>query len=263
MTDDRQPAPDFALDGRVAVVTGSSRGIGRAIALAYARHGARVVLTSRKQPALDAVAEEVAEAGGEAMPVACHTGDPAAIEALVAAVEERWGGVDVLVNNAATNPHFGPVLTAEDSHWDKIFEVNVKGYFHMARAVVPSMRRRGGGAIVNVASIAGRVPHQGLGVYSVSKAAVLMLTKVLAAELAADGIRVNAIAPGLIETRFSQALTEDPQISRRALRSIPLGRFGKPDELTGMALYLASTAASFTTGAVMYVDGGQSVGSGG
>ena len=263
MTDSRQPAPEFDLTGRVAVVTGASRGIGRAIALAYARHGAKVVLTSRKQPALDQVAEEVGAAGGEALPIACHTGDVEAIGALFERVEGEWGGVDVLVNNAATNPHFGPILTADDSHWDQTFEVNVKGYVHMARAVVPAMRRRGGGAIVNVASIAGSVPHHGLGVYSVSKAAVLMLTKVLAAELAGDAIRVNAIAPGLIETRFSQALIEDPQISRRALRSIPLGRFGQPGELTGMAVYLASPAAAFTTGAVMYVDGGQSLGSGG
>jgi len=257
------PAPDFDLTGRVAVVTGSSRGIGRAIARAYAAHGARVVLASRKQPDLDRVAREIRDAGGEALPIACHTGDPDGVEALVGRVREEWGGVDVLVNNAATNPHYGPILSSEEGHWDKTFEVNVKGYFHCARACVPSMRQRGGGAIVNVASIAGTVPHEGLGVYCVSKAAVLMLTRVLAAELADDGIRVNAIAPGLIDTRFSSALTANEAVARRARAAIPLGRIGQPGELTGMAVYLASAAASFTTGAVMYVDGGQGVGSGG
>jgi NAD(P)-dependent dehydrogenase (short-subunit alcohol dehydrogenase family) len=255
--------PDFDLTGKVAVVTGASRGIGRAIAHAYAARGARVALASRKQEGVDAVAAQIAAAGGEAWARACHTGHPEEIEALVAAVEETWGGVDVLVNNAATNPHYGPVLDSEASHWDKTFEVNVKGYFHLARACVPSMRRRGGGSIVNVASIAGSVPHHGLGVYCVSKAAVLMLTKVLASELAADGIRVNALAPGIIETRFSAALWQDEKTAARGLATIPLHRFGQVDDLTGTALLLASDASAFTTGAVLYVDGGQSLGSGG
>ena len=257
------PIPDFDLTGKVIIVTGASRGIGRAIAHTLAARGARVVLASRKQPGVDAVAAEISAAGGEALAVACHTGRRDDIEALVDRVEEVWGGVDAVVNNAATNPHFGPVLTAEEGHWDKTFQVNVKGYFHLAQAAAPSMRRRGGGAIVNVASIAGTVPHRGLGVYSVSKAAVIMLTKVLASELAADGIRVNAVAPGLVETRFSQALTEDPKNSQRARSEIPLGRFGKVEEISGIVLYLLSAAASFTTGAVIYVDGGQGVGSGG
>jgi NAD(P)-dependent dehydrogenase (short-subunit alcohol dehydrogenase family) len=263
MTDSRQPASEFDLTGRVAVVTGASRGIGRAIALAYARHGAKVVLTSRKQPALDQVAEEVGAAGGEALALACHTGDVEAIGALFERVEGEWGGVDVLVNNAATNPHFGPLLSADDSHWDKTFEVNVKGYAHVTRACLPLLRRRGGGAVVNLASIAGHLPYRGLGVYSVSKAAVIMLTKVLARELAADGVRVNAIAPGLVATRFSAALWEDEAVRRRVLSTVPLRRFGRPDELTGIALYLASDAASYTTGAVFFVDGGESVGAGG
>jgi NAD(P)-dependent dehydrogenase (short-subunit alcohol dehydrogenase family) len=257
------PAPSFDLSGRVAGVTGASRGIGRAIAHAYAAAGARVALASRKQESLDRVAREIADAGGEPLPIACHTARADEVADLVAAVEEAWGGVDVLVNNAATNPHFGPVLTADEAHWDKTFEVNVKGYFQLAKACAPSMRERGGGSIVNVASVAGQVPYRGLGVYSVTKAAVLMLTRVLARELAGDDIRVNAIAPGLIETRFSEALWADPDVRDRVTASIPLGRIGRPEELTGIALYLASDAASYTTGAVFFVDGGESVGGGG
>ena len=257
------PAPSFDLSGRVALVTGASRGIGRAIAHAYAAAGAKVALASRKQESLDRVAREIADAGGEPLPIACHTARADEVADLVAAVEEAWGGVDVLVNNAATNPHFGPVLTADEAHWDKTFEVNVKGYFQLAKACAPSMRERGGGSIVNVASVAGQVPYRGLGVYSVTKAAVLMLTRVLARELAGDDIRVNAIAPGLIETRFSEALWADPDVRDRVTASIPLGRIGRPEELTGIALYLASDAASYTTGAVFFVDGGESVGGGG
>lgn len=257
------PAPSFDLSGRVALVTGASRGIGRAIAHAYAAAGAKVALASRKQESLDRVAREIADAGGEPLPIACHTARSDEVADLVAAVEEAWGGVDVLVNNAATNPHFGPVLTADEAHWDKTFEVNVKGYFQLAKACAPSMRERGGGSIVNVASVAGQVPYRGLGVYSVTKAAVLMLTRVLARELAGDDIRVNAIAPGLIETRFSEALWADPDVRDRVTASIPLGRIGRPEELTGIALYLASDAASYTTGAVFFVDGGESVGGGG
>ena len=253
MTPDRL----FDLTGKVAWVTGASRGIGRAIAAAYAAAGARVVLSSRKQADLDAVAREITAAGGEAIAVACHTGRPGEVEAAAESAREAYGGIDVLVNDAATNPHFGPVLTAEDGHWDKTFEVNVKGYFHAARAAVPSMRERGGGSIVNLSSIAGTTPYRGLGVYSVSKAAVVMLTRVLAAELAEDRIRVNAIAPGLIETRFSEALWADPGMRERALSSIPQRRIGEPGELVGVALYLASDASSFTTGAVIAVDGGQ------
>jgi NAD(P)-dependent dehydrogenase (short-subunit alcohol dehydrogenase family) len=247
------------LSGKVAVVTGASRGIGAAIAEAFAGAGARVVLASRKLEGLEATAERLRAAGGEALAVACHTGRAAEVETLAARAEEAFGGIDVLVNNAATNPHFGPLLTADEAHWDKTFEVNVKGYVHAIRACVPRMRKRGAGAIVNVASVAGLAPHAGLGVYGVSKAAVIMLTKTLAAELA-PAIRVNAIAPGLIETRFSEALWSPSEARERALRAIPQGRIGQPADLVGAALYLASDASRFTTGALVVIDGGQMLG---
>src|SRR6185295_2121066 len=247
------------LTGRVAVVTGASRGIGETIAAALAAAGARLVLASRKLEGVEAVAQSIRDEGGEAVAVACHTGRRADVEALAERAREVFGGVDVLVNNAATNPHFGPLLEAEEGHWDKTFEVNVKGYVHTIRACVPLMRERGGGAIVNVASVAGMVPHGGLGVYGVTKAAVIMLTKTLAIELARDGIRVNAIAPGLIQTRFSEALWSAPEARERALKSIPQRRMGQPEDLVGAVLYLAGGASSFTTGAVLVIDGGQTL----
>jgi NAD(P)-dependent dehydrogenase (short-subunit alcohol dehydrogenase family) len=251
------PQPD--LSGRVAVVTGASRGIGEAIAAALAAAGARLVLASRKLEGVEAVAELIRSEGGEAVAVACHTGRAADVQALADRAREAFGGVDILVNNAATNPHFGPLLEAEEGHWDKTLEVNVKGYVHTARACVPLMRERGGGAIVNVASVAGMVPHGGLGVYGVSKAAVIMLTKTLAIELARDNIRVNAIAPGLIQTRFSEALWGTPERQERALKSIPQRRLGQPDDIAGAVLYLAGDASRFTTGAVLVIDGGQTL----
>jgi len=250
----------FDLSGKVALITGASRGIGKAIAMAYAAAGASVVLASRKQEALDAVAAEIRGAGGDALAIAAHTGSSEAVQNLVARSAEAYGGVDILVNNAATNPHFGPILTSEESHWDKILDINVKGYFRMAKACVESMRQRGGGKIINLASVAGKVPLPGMGIYCISKAAVIMLTEVLAAELAADGIQVNAIAPGFVKTKFSRVLWQTPQLHESITRCIPQGRMAMPDELTGIALYLASDASSFTTGATIVVDGGQLVG---
>jgi NAD(P)-dependent dehydrogenase (short-subunit alcohol dehydrogenase family) len=252
-------SPSFDLTGKVALITGASRGIGAAIALAYAAAGAKVVLSSRKQDGLDDVAAQIKTAGGEALAVAAHTGDETAVQTLVARALDSFGGVDILVNNAATNPHFGPIMTAETSHWDKILDVNVKGYFRMAKACAASMQARGGGKIINMASVAGKTPQPGMGIYCVSKAAVLMLTEVLAVELAPDNIQVNAIAPGFIKTKFSSAIWDNPTIYADVVRSIPQHRIAAPQELTGIALYLAADASSFTTGATFIIDGGQLV----
>ncbi len=253
---------DFDLSGKVALITGASRGIGEAIARCYAAAGAAVVLSSRRQEALDAVAASIREEGGQALAIAAHTGDRTAVERLVEQAVDALGGVDILVNNAATNPHFGPILTSEESHWAKILDVNLVGYFRMVQACVPVMRERGGGKIVQVASVAGLRAQPGMGIYCVSKAGVLMLTQVLANELAPDNIQVNAIAPGFIRTRFSRALWDNPEIYSRIVQAVPMHRMAEPRELTGIALYLASDASSFTTGAVFTVDGGQLAASG-
>ena len=202
----------FDLTGKVAIISGASRGIGEAIAMAYAQAGAAVVLTSRKLENVGLVADKIKAAGGRALALAAHAGQQAAAEAVVAQAVATFGRVDIAVNNAGTNPHFGPLLTAEGSHWDKIFEVNVKGYFFLAKAVVPVMRKQGGGKIINIASIAGINPGPMMGVYSTSKAAVIMLTKALAAELGPENIQVNALAPGFIRTKFSAALWGNPQL---------------------------------------------------
>ena len=251
-------AHSLRLDDKVAVVTGASRGIGRAIADAFADAGASVALASRTQADLDAVAEAIRQRGGRALAVAAHTGSDEAVAALVERVTDEWGGVDVLVNNAATNPHYGPVLSSDAGHWDKTYDVNVKGYFRMVQACAPSMAERGG-SVVNVASVAGERPLPGMGVYCVSKAAVLMLTEVLAAELA-PAVRVNAIVPGFVKTAFSSVLWQDEGNAKQLKRMIPQGRIAEPEELAPLALYLASDASRFVTGARFRIDGGQLVG---
>ena len=248
------------LQDKVVVITGASRGIGEAVAHTFAAAGAKIVVASRKQESVDAVAAAIRAAGGDALAVAAHTGDEEAVQGLIDTAVATFGQVDVLINNAATNPHFGPIMTAETSHWDKTFDVNIKGYFRTARAVLPVMQRQGGGKIINVASVAGIRQQPGMGVYCVSKAGVLMLTQVLAAELAGLNIQVNAIAPGFVKTKFSSAIWDNPELHRAVMQLIPQHRMALPEELTGIMLYLASSASSFTTGAVFTVDGGQLIG---
>ncbi len=244
------------MTGKVAIVTGASRGIGEAIARGMAEQGATVVLSSREHQALVKVAESIATQGGKALPVACHTGRPDAIDSLFARVESELGRVDVLVNNAATNPYFGPVLDAPESVFDKTFEVNVKGYFLMTQRAAKIMADQGGGSVINVASIAGISPIPMQGIYSMTKAAVIAMTKAFAKELGGAGVRCNAICPGLTETRFARVLLETKEFYERFVKDLPLGRHAQPSEMVGAALYLASAASSYTTGAVIVCDGG-------
>lgn len=246
----------FDLTGKVAIVTGASRGIGESIAHTLAQAGAKVLVCSRKIEGVQSVADAINAAGGTALAVACHTGKRDQVQAMVQRAVAEWGRVDIAVNNAATNPHFGPTIDSEEAQWDKTYEVNVKGYFWVAQAAVPPMIKAGGGSIINVASVAGLQPATAMGIYSVSKAAVIALTKQLAQELGADNIRVNALAPGLIKTKFSSALWNNDDISAKITGSTPLRRIGTVEEVAGAALYLASDSASFTTGTVMVMDGG-------
>jgi NAD(P)-dependent dehydrogenase (short-subunit alcohol dehydrogenase family) len=246
----------FSLAGKRALVTGASRGIGRAIALAYADAGARVALASRKQEALDAVAREIAARGGTALAVACHVGRSADIGRLVDQVVDRWGGVDVLVNNAGTNPAMAPLTQLEEGVWDKIFEVNLKAAFLLCQRIAPLMASAGSGSIINMSAVGGIDPFPLLGAYGISKAGLNALTKVLARELGPAGVRVNAIAPGLIDTQFSAALFQSAAIYQASIGRTALGRHGVPDDLVGTAVFLASDASAYLTGQTIVVDGG-------
>jgi len=245
------------LEGKVAIVTGASRGIGEAIARAMAAAGARLMLVARKPDALAEVIGSIHADGGVVRGRPAHTGKPADLDVLFAETLAAYGQIDIVVNNAATNVHFGPMVTAEASQWDKNLEVNLKGYFETSRRLVAHLTERGApGAIVNVASVAGLGGSPLQGVYAATKAAVISMTQTLAVELGPAGIRVNAIAPGLIRTRFSSALVESPDISGRIVSRTPLGRVGEPQEIAGAAVFLASDAASFVTGHTLVVDGG-------
>jgi NAD(P)-dependent dehydrogenase (short-subunit alcohol dehydrogenase family) len=249
----------FDLSGKVAIITGASRGIGLAIAEAYCEAGAKVALSSRKQDALDEVAAQLSKKGYDVFPKAAHNGDKDAVQSLVAAVVDKYGGVDILVNNAATNPHFGRLLDSEDSMWQKTIEVNIMGNFWLTKACVSVMQGREGGKIVNVASVNGLRPGAFQGIYSMTKAGVISLTQTLAMELASDNIQVNAIAPGLVQTKFAQAIWDNEIILEQIQNRTPMGRMGQPEELAGIALYLASPASNFATGQVFVVDGGVTV----
>jgi NAD(P)-dependent dehydrogenase (short-subunit alcohol dehydrogenase family) len=246
----------FDLTGRTALVTGASRGIGSAIANALAEQGALVALSSRKQADLDAEAERInARFLESTVAIAAHAGRPEDLERLVKEVMARFGRLDILVNNAATNPYFGPVLDAEVGAWDKTFEVNLRGVFLLTKLVYAAWMEKNGGAIVNVASIGGIRPGFGLGVYNITKAGVIMLTRQLAKELGGK-VRVNAVAPGLIKTRFAEALWGNEAILERVLASNPMGRIGMPDEIAGAVAFLVSDAASYINGEVLVIDGG-------
>ena len=252
-------ADRFSLAGRRALVTGGSRGIGRAIALAYAEAGARVAVASRRQDGVDAVAREIEASGGTALPVACHVGRREDIDALVDRVVAAWGGLDVLVNNAGSNPAMAPLAELAEPVWDKILTVNLKGAFLLCQRVAPLMVAAGCGSIVNVSSVAGASPWPLLGAYSVSKAGLNALTKVLARELGPAGVRVNGIAPGLIDTRFSAALMQSRTTYTSAIERTALRRHGIPDDLVGTALFLASDASAYVTGQTLVVDGGSAM----
>lgn len=248
----------FSLKGKVALVTGGSRGIGKAIALGLAKAGADVVVTSRKLPDLEVVAGEIKSVGRQALAVTAHVGRLEEIEALVAKAKDEFGRVDILVNNAATNPTMDSALDIQERAWDAIMNLNLKGLFFLSQAVARLMKERGGGTIINVSSVAGITPDI-LPVYSISKAGVIMATKVMAREWAKYNIRVNAIAPGLVRTRFSQALWDNPDILQGALARTPLGRIAEPDDMVGAVVFLASEASAYVTGQVLAVDGGATI----
>jgi dehydrogenase/reductase SDR family member 4 len=246
----------FSLAGRTALVTGGSRGIGRSVSLALAEAGARVAVSSRKEVACVQVAEEIEAAGGEAMAVAGHAGRADDPRRVVGAVMERWGRLDVLVNNAGTNPEFGPLLEQSDGAVDKTLEVNLRGPVRFVREAVTAWMGDHGGSVVNLASIAGLRADPMMGAYAASKAALISVTRTLARELGPRGIRVNAVAPGVVRTDFARVLVETPEIRERILAQSALGRVADPEEIAGPVLWLASDAASYVTGAVILVDGG-------
>ena len=245
----------FRLDGRVAIITGASKGIGASIAQTFAANGAKVVVSSRKQAAVDEVVAEIQAAGGEALAVAAHVGDTQALENLVKLSIEHYGRIDILVNNAATNPVFGPLEDSVDA-MDKIMQINVKAPLELAKFALPYLKAQSNSAIINISSVEAFIATEGLGCYSVSKAALNMLTKSMAKEWGKYGIRANAICPGLIKTKFSEALWSNEAMLKYYLKQTPLGRIGEPQEIANLALFLASDASTYSTGAMFMADGG-------
>jgi NAD(P)-dependent dehydrogenase (short-subunit alcohol dehydrogenase family) len=246
----------FDLSGKIALVTGASRGIGESIAKTLAAYGAHVIVSSRKIEGCEAVVTAIRAAGGSAEAIACHIGEMEQIEALFGAVRARHGRLDVLVNNAATNPYFGPIVDTDLSSFQKTVDVNIRGYFYSSVHASKLMAQNGGGSIINVASINGVTPGEMQGIYSITKAAVISMTKAFARECAASGVRVNALLPGATDTKFASALVKNPAVLEKLMPHVPLNRVAHPDEMAGAVLYLASQASSYTTGVSLNVDGG-------
>ena len=246
---------DFSLKDKVALITGASRGIGEATAIGLAKAGADLAIVSRKLPDLEKVGEEIKKLGRKCLPVQAHLGKVEEINQLVKKVLEEFGKIDILVNNAATNPTMASAIDVDERAWDSIMNLNLKGLFFLSQAVARVMREKGEGKIINVSSAAGTTPDI-LPLYSISKAGVNMATKVMAQQWAQYNIRVNAIAPGLTKTRFSEALWKNPDILKMAMFKTPLRRPADPEEMVGAIIYLASDASSYVTGQIIGIDGG-------
>ncbi|MBM3173214.1 MAG: glucose 1-dehydrogenase [Chloroflexi bacterium] len=249
---------DFSLEGKKALVTGGGRGIGRAIALGLAKAGADVAIASRKLPNLEKVAEEIRALGRKALPVEAHVGRMEDIQNLVTKVKGEFGRIDILVNNAATNPAVEQAIDISERAWDSVMNLNLKGLFFLSQAVAKVMKEQGGGNIVTIASVAGIHPDI-LAAYSVSKAGAIMATKIMAQQWAPFGIRANVVAPGLTKTQFSEFLWGNEQILQVAVSRAPMGRIAEPEEMVGAVIFLCSDAASYITGQVLCVDGGSTI----
>lgn len=246
----------FDLTGKVAIITGSSKGIGMSIAQGLAENGAKVVVSSRKQEAVDEVAEGFKAMGLKAIGIKCHIGDTEERKSLIAKTIEKYGRIDILVNNAAINPFYGPLEGADEKIFDKIMEVNVKAPWVLSNLTLPYMQEQGGGSIINISSVEGIHPGFGLGLYSATKAALIMLTKNQAKEWGRYGVRANVLCPGLIKTQFSQALWTDEKLVAKLTKNLPSGRVGTPEEMAGIVMLLASDAGAYMTGGVYAADGG-------
>jgi dehydrogenase/reductase SDR family member 4 len=250
----------LSLAGKVALVTGGSRGIGEAIALAIADAGADIVISSRKQAPLEEVAAKIRALGRRALPVTAHNREPDDLRRLIEQVQVEFGRLDILVNNAVTNPVMGSLMDVDEKAFDAIMDTNVRGYLLLSQMAARMMIAQGGNSnILNISSVGGVTPMEGLGAYCISKAAINMLTRVMAVELGRYNIRVNALAPGIVKTRFSQALWDNEAILAKALDRTPLQRIARPEEMAHMALAVVSDAASYITGQVIVMDGGASI----
>ena len=256
MSAQKRIQPLFQLDNKVAIVTGASKGIGEAMARGLAEFGAKVVISSRKRESVDAVAKSFQNDGLEAIAIAANMGNVEEAQNLIDQTVDAYGGIDIIINNAAANPVFGPIQNTEERAFDKILDVNLKGPFELCKKAYPILKQRGGGSIINISSIGGLTPEHGIGIYSVSKAGLINLTKAMAQDWGSDNIRVNAICPGLIKTKFSEALWGNEPTLNRFLQQIPLNRVGTSEDIAGLAVYLASDAAAYCTGGVYLIDGG-------